>query len=176
MAHWPAGWLLIGFLLIETAPVFSQSDQAERAFQRMADNLRARPLQGLTHCGLKVEDLSIESIRGGLNERTLQREMAATLSALKLRTDDVPSLSGPFVSLNVSVTKLGRSGYTFVVLLELRELVTPERDKEALFLVTTWRQFGTGAADNNGLPLKVADTLALVLEDFRRDYSLANSQ
>jgi hypothetical protein len=58
-----------------------------------------------------------------------------------------------------------------VVLLELRELVTPERDKEALSLATTWRQFGTGGADNNGLPSKVADVLSLVLEDFRKDYS-----
>jgi hypothetical protein len=68
MAHWPSGWLLLGFLLVETAPVFAQSVRAHPVLQRLADNLRVKPLQGLTHRGLVVEDLSEESIRGGLNE------------------------------------------------------------------------------------------------------------
>jgi hypothetical protein len=110
------------------------------------------------------------------NERALQRAMTTQLTGLGVRVTDSPSLDGPFISATVSVTQLGNVGYSFSILIELREVAQPQRDKEALFLSTTWRQFGTGTADMTGLATRVMDTLALLLNDFKQDYALANNK
>lgn len=161
-------------LLLVCVAASAQTDAANAVFMRMATNVRVRPLKSLTTCGLALDDLSADAIQGGLNERVLQRTMSSQLTRLGIRISDGASLEGPFISATVSVTKLGSAGYSFSILLELRELTQPERDKGALFLSTTWRQFATGAADRTGLAAKVMDSLTLLLNDFKRDNALAN--
>jgi hypothetical protein len=134
------------------------------------------PLQGIKDCGVLVENLNEEAIGGGLNERTLQREVSAKLSAIGLRTGDANASPNPYIYVNVLVSKIATAGYVFAVRLELHEQVIPVRDKAVLFFGTTWQRMTQSTAGRDGLALKVTEALSVLLDEFRKDYSSVNSQ
>lgn len=142
----------------------------------MAAKLAAMPLQGIKDCGILVENLNEEAIKGGLNERKLQSEVSAKLGAIGVRTENVNASSNPNIYVNVLVSTISNAGYFFSVTLELHEQVSPVRDKAVVFSGTTWHRLAQSTADRNSLPLKVAGALSALLDEFRKDYFLVNSQ
>jgi hypothetical protein len=128
-------------------------------------------------CGVLVENLNQDGIRGGLNERNLQRDAEAKLRGLGI-TVLAPAATAdkPYIYVNVLVSKISGAGYIFAVSLALHEYVRPERDKTLSLSATTWERTTQSGADQNSLPPKVARGLSLLFEEFRKDYELVNAQ
>jgi hypothetical protein len=166
--------ILVGFSLLGVGSVFAQ--QNDQLLGKMAAKLAAMPLQGIKDCGILIENLDEVAIRGGLNERNLQREVSAKLDAIGLRAGDANAFSNPYIYVNVLVDKIPRAGYAFSVSLELTEQVIPVRDKAILFSGVTWRHKALNTAGLDNLSSKVSQALSVLLDEFRRDYVSVNSQ
>jgi hypothetical protein len=154
--------------------VGQQEDRAQQLIDKIATKLAAMPLQRLKESGVLVEGLSEEAIRGGLNERKLQREVEAKLRSIGLRIVDSHTAQ-PYMYINVLASRISTI-YVFTITLELHEQVIPVRDQSMLYGGTTWHRAVQSTAAQDGLPPKVIEGLSLLLNEFKEAYLLVNEQ
>ena len=141
---------------------------------------RSQTLAGIEGIAVSGEEVDSEAVKDGLNKSGLVTQTIQDLkkAGVKVLTDQQLNSAPGRPTLVISVNTLKHAGgvYSYTVSLSLDQIVTLERDPAIRGAAPTWSVLATGACLPEELNADVRAYVKQLVEQFVKDYNLANPQ